>query len=93
MENIAEELADRFGKLPLATKALIIVSHVRVLAELAGVRRVETEGDRLICKLAQPVKNGEYLKSGTRFPRLKAKDPITRLVEIQSFLRRQQELI
>ena len=89
VEDIAEELADRFGKLPLATKALINVSHIRVLAELAGVRRVETEGDRLICKLAQPVKNGEFLKSGTRFPRLKAKDPITRLVEIQSFLRRQ----
>lgn len=93
VEDIAEELADRFGKLPLATKALINVSHIRVLAELAGVRRVETEGDRLICKLAQPVKNGEFLKSGTRFPRLKAKDPITRLVEIQSFLRRQQGLI
>ncbi len=93
VEDIAEELADRFGKLPLATKALINVSQVRVLAELAGVRRVETEGDRLICKLAQPVKNGEFLKSGTRFPRLKAKDPITRLVEIQSFLRRQQGLI
>ncbi len=89
VEDIAEELADRFGKLPLATKALINVSHIRVLAELAGVRRVETEGDRLICKLARPVKNGEFLKSGTRFPRLKAKDPITRLVEIQSFLRRQ----
>ena len=93
VEDIAEELADRFGKLPLATKALINVSHIRVLAELAGVRRVETEGDRLICKLARPVKNGEFLKSGTRFPRLKAKDPITRLVEIQSFLRRQKGLI
>jgi hypothetical protein len=63
-----------------------------VLAELAGVRRVETEGDRLICKLAQSVKNGEFLRSGTRFPRLKAKDPIKRLAEIQSFLRRQRRL-
>ena len=79
--------------LTVATKALINVSHIRVLAELVGVRRVETEGDRLICKLAQPVKNGDFLKSGTRFPRLKAKDPIIRLVEIQSFLRQQQGLI
>ena len=90
VEEIAEELADRFGALPLATEALINVSQVRVLAELAGVRRVETEGDRLICRLAQPVKNGEFLKSGTRFPRLKAKDPIKRLAEIQSFLKRQR---
>ncbi len=92
VEEIAEELVDRFGALPLAAEALINVSQVRVLAELAGVRRVETEGDRLICRLAQAVKKGEFLKSGTRFPRLKAKDPITRLIEIQSFLRRQHGL-
>ena len=92
VEEIAEELVDRFGALPLAAEALISVSQVRVLAELAGVRRVETEGDRLICRLAQAVKKGEFLKSGTRFPRLKAKDPITRLIEIQSFLRRQHGL-
>ncbi len=91
VEAIAEELADRFGERPLATEALIAVSLVRVEAELAGVRRVETEGDRLICKLAQPGKHGEFLKSGTRFPRLKAKDPLKRLAEISSFLRRQAQ--
>lgn len=92
IKNITEELADRFGQLPLATEALIAVSQVRVLAELAGVRRIETEGDRLICKLAQPGKNGEFLKSGTRFPRLKAKAPLKRLAEIQSFLKRHKNL-
>ena len=90
VEEIAEELVDRFGALPLAAEALIKVSQVRVLAELTGVRRVETEGDRLICRLAQPVQSGEFLKSGTRFPRLKAKDPIKRLTEIQSFFKRQR---
>jgi transcription-repair coupling factor (superfamily II helicase) len=90
VEEIAEELVDRFGALPLATEALIKVSQVRVLAELTGVRRVETEGDRLICRLAQPIQGGEFLKSGTRFPRLKAKDPIKRLTEIQSFFKRQR---
>lgn len=83
---IAEELADRFGERPLATEALIALSAIRICAELAGVRRVETEGDRLICTLAQPGKNGEFLKSGTRFPRLQAKDPLKRLAEIQRFL-------
>ncbi len=91
VEAIAEELADRFGERPLTTEALIAVSLVRVEAELAGVRRVETEGDRLICKLAQPGMHGEFLKSGTRFPRLKAKDPLKRLAEIRSFLRRQAQ--
>ncbi|MDQ8196219.1 transcription-repair coupling factor [Coraliomargarita sp. SDUM461004] len=87
VQHIAEELADRFGPRPLATDALIAVSQVRVFAELAGVRRVETEGDRLICKLAIPRKSGEFLKSGSRFPRLKAKDPLKRLAEIQRFLK------
>jgi len=86
--NIAEELADRFGKRPLPTEALIAVSQVRILAELAGVRRVESEGDRLICKLAMPGKSGEFLKSGSRFPRLQTKDPIKRLNEIQRWLRK-----
>jgi transcription-repair coupling factor (superfamily II helicase) len=88
IQNIAEALADRFGQRPLATEALIAVSQIRVQAEFAGVRRVETEGDRLICKLAQPSKNGEFIKSGSRFPRLKAKDPLKRLAEIQRFLER-----
>ena len=90
VNEIAEELADRFGQRPLATEALIAVSNIRICAELAGVRRVETEGDRLICKLAQAGKSGEFLKSGTRFPRLKVKAPLKRLAEIQTFLKRHQ---
>jgi transcription-repair coupling factor (superfamily II helicase) len=88
VDEITEELADRFGPRPLATEALLATSQVRICAEEAGVRRVETEGDRLICKLTRPDKGGEFLKSGTRFPRLKSKDPLKRLAEIQSFLRR-----
>jgi transcription-repair coupling factor (superfamily II helicase) len=88
VDAIAGELADRFGRCPLPTKALLAVSHVRICAERAGVRRVETEGDRLICKLALPGQSGEFLKSGSRFPRLKAKDPLDRLAEIQTFLQR-----
>jgi transcription-repair coupling factor (superfamily II helicase) len=87
IKNIAEELDDRFGQRPLTTEALIAISQIRIYAEFAGVRRVESEGDRLICKLALPRKNSEFLKSGTRFPRLKAKDPIKRLTEIQNFLK------
>jgi transcription-repair coupling factor (superfamily II helicase) len=88
IDALADELTDRFGQQPLATQALIAVSAVRVQAELAGVRRVESEGDRLICKLVQPGKSGEFLKSGTRFPRLNAKDPLKRIAEIRSFLKR-----
>jgi transcription-repair coupling factor (superfamily II helicase) len=88
VQGIAEEMTDRFGKLPLPGQALIAVSEVRVLAEAAGVRRVESEGDRLICRLAHPTKSGEFLKTGSRFPRLTKKDPLLRLGEIQKFLKR-----
>lgn len=88
---IAEELADRFGPLPKSAEALIAVSEIRVLAEEAAVRRVETEGDRLICKLAQPEKGKEFLKSGSRFPRLRAVEPLKRLGEIGSFLRKNRK--
>ncbi len=90
VQEIAAEMADRFGKLPQPARALIAVSEIRVLAEAARVRRVESEGDRLICRLALPDKNGEFLKSGTRFPRLTAKDPFKRLGEVQTFLLRHQ---
>ncbi|MGJ8653920.1 MAG: transcription-repair coupling factor [Opitutaceae bacterium] len=85
---IAEEMTDRFGKLPIPAQALIAVSEVRVFAEGAGVRRVESEGDRLICRLANPSKAGEFLKTGSRFPRLTAKDPLKRLIEIKNYLGR-----
>lgn len=89
--SIAEELADRFGKLPPPVNALIAVSEIRVAAEMAGVRRVESEGDRLICRLAQHGKQGEFLKTGARFPRLKAKDALKRLKEIHQFLLRHKK--
>ena len=85
---IKEELSDRFGLLPLATKALLATSKIRICAELSGVRRVETEGDRLICKLVRPIKSGDFIKSGTCFPRLKNRDPLKRLEEIQRFLKK-----
>jgi transcription-repair coupling factor (superfamily II helicase) len=88
VQGIAAEMTDRFGKLPKPAQALIAISEIRTLAEAAGVRRVESEGDRLICRLAQAGKSGEFLKTSTRFPRLTAKDPLLRLVEIQKFLNR-----
>lgn len=88
LQDIAEELADRFGKLPPPAQALIEVSKIRILAEKVGVRRIGNENERLICRLAKPNSKDEFLKSGTRFPRLSATDPFERLLEIQTFLGR-----
>ncbi|MFP4673362.1 MAG: transcription-repair coupling factor [Opitutales bacterium] len=93
---LKEEMADRFGPLPPPAEALVAITEIRVLAEAAGVRRVESEGDRLICHLAKTGtsssgKSGAeqaFLKTGTRFPRLKARKPLKRLAEIRAFLSR-----
>ena len=91
LQEITAELIDRFGKLPRPTQALIEVNRIRVFAEGAGVRRVESENERLICRLAQPGTQGEFLKTGSRFPRLTTKDPLKRLQEIQKFLIRKKK--
>ncbi len=86
VQAIRDEIIDRFGPLPRPSEALIAVSEIRVLAERIGVCRVESEHDRLICRLARPEPGKEFLKSGSRFPRLSAKDPLKRLAEIRKFL-------
>ncbi|MEM1221208.1 MAG: transcription-repair coupling factor [Verrucomicrobiota bacterium] len=91
VQEISDEIKDRFGKMPKPTQALIATSEIRVLAEAAGVQRVESEGDRLICRYARPEKNSEFLKGGSRFPRLTAKDPLVRLKEIKKFLARNRK--
>ena len=86
IREIAEELADRFGKLSSSAQTLIEISKIRILAEEAGVQRVENEKERLICRLARPDGKETFLKAGTRFPRLSAKDPYKKLLEIQELL-------
>ena len=88
IQSITDELNDRFGDFGSEVTALLSVSRIRIRAEVAGIRRVESEGDRLICRLAQPAKSGDYLKIGARFPRLKAPDALKRLKEIEQILQR-----
>jgi len=90
IQNITEELEDRFGKLPTSTRALIEMSKIRILAEEAGVCRVENEKERLVCRFAQTDGKEAFLKFGTQFPRLSATDPFKKLTEIQKFLVRQR---
>ena len=88
IRTISEEIEDRFGKRPVAVNALIELCEIRISAELAGFRRVESENERLICRYAHPKKDREFLKIGSRFPRLTAEDPLLRLKEINKFLQR-----
>jgi transcription-repair coupling factor (superfamily II helicase) len=86
--EIADALQDRFGKPPKPVQRLLAVTRVRVRAEMAGIRMVETEGNRLKCQLAKGPK-GDYLKLSGRFPRLTGRTADLRLREIEHFLQRQ----
>lgn len=88
IKDIEASLVDRFGKFPDPVRALIQVSKIRSLAEEKGIDSVESEGNRLRCRLAGH-KQDDFLMIGTRFPRLNSKDPFEKLQEILQFIYRQ----
>jgi transcription-repair coupling factor (superfamily II helicase) len=88
LKEIELSLVDRFGKFPDSVKALIQISKVRTLAEEKGIDSVESEGNRLKCRLAGH-KQEEFVMIGTRFPRLVSRDPFKKLQEILQFIHRQ----
>jgi transcription-repair coupling factor (superfamily II helicase) len=89
LEQVAEagaEMKDRFGPWPEPVKCLLKMTEIRCLAERNGISLVETEGNRLKCRLAN-AREGAYVQIGNRFPRLTAKKPLAKLTEIQTFLK------
>lgn len=47
-DALAAEFRDRFGPLPAATKRLLAISRLRILAAGLGLKSVATDGDRLL---------------------------------------------
>jgi transcription-repair coupling factor (superfamily II helicase) len=87
IDEIAASLADRFGRQPATVERLVTVSRIRVRAEMAGIRTVESEGNRLKCQSAEG-KRGEFIQLSGRFPRLTGQSADLRLREIEQFLTR-----
>ncbi len=87
VEELRSELTDRFGRPPDAAEALIRASTIRCLAEQKEILAVETEGNRLKCLRASG-KRDDYIRVGSRFPRLTRKRALPRLAEIAEFLKR-----
>ncbi len=85
VKELAEALGDRFGTPPAETERLLALTRIRVRAEMAGLRSVESEANRLKCRLAASRKS-EYLKQSGRFPRLTGKTAKARLRQIEQFL-------
>lgn len=84
---IRESLTDRFGRRPRPVERLIRITRIRILAETAGIGSVETDGNRLKCRLSHSRK-GEFIQLSGRFPRLTGQSADLRLREIEQFLTR-----
>ncbi len=85
VKEIENELRDRFGKFGDEVRALLLITEIRVRAELKGIVSVETRSTKLQC-LRNTGKADDFVMHGNRFPRLTAPKPLLRLKEILSFL-------
>jgi transcription-repair coupling factor (superfamily II helicase) len=90
VDAIEQEMIDRFGPLPAPVKVLLSLTRIRTLAEAARIVSVSNEGNRLKCLRASG-KRDDFVKLGSRFPRLTAEKPLPRLREIEQFLRRNSQ--
>jgi transcription-repair coupling factor (superfamily II helicase) len=87
VDRLGGELRDRFGPPPPAAEVLLLFTRLRTLAQEGGFSGVETEGNRLKVRRASG-RRDDFVKIGSRFPRLTAKNPLRRLREIEQFLLR-----
>ena len=73
---------DRFGPLPSECERLLKLAEIRVLAAEKHIKSVEVEDGKIMLK-----RNGNYLMTHDRFPRLTSASPDTRLDELRRHLR------
>lgn len=86
LARIEREIADRFGKMPQSVEILLAVTRIRIEAEYRQIASVSTEGALL--RLRKTGKEGDFVKVGSRFPRLTHKKPLSRLSEILTMISR-----
>ncbi|MBK1879461.1 transcription-repair coupling factor [Pelagicoccus mobilis] len=85
VRELREAITDRFGKFPVEVEALLRLTEIRCLAEQKSIHSVESQGNRLKCRIYKG-RESDYIKLGSRFPRLNANNALKRLHEILVFL-------
>ena len=63
LDQLKEELRDRFGKLPAAVELLLLIGDLKIISAEKLVTSIEVEADRL--KLTR---NNDYISLGGKFP-------------------------
>ncbi|MBC7320129.1 transcription-repair coupling factor [bacterium] len=71
IEEIREELIDRFGKIPKEVENLLNVTIVRILAERKNIKKLSITDDKILIVLRDINTNGSSIKKLERFGQLK----------------------
>jgi transcription-repair coupling factor (superfamily II helicase) len=71
IEEIREELIDRFGKVPKEVENLLNITKVRVLAERKNIKKLSITDDKILIVLRDTTTNGNAIKNLERFGKLK----------------------
>ena len=77
-----EELTDRYGPLPAPAQRLLRVAELRIACAAAGLRQLETRGDKVLLSDAHG-----YCLTQHRFPRLRGRSADEKLAELSALVR------
>ncbi len=81
LEKLRLEWRDRHGPWPLPVERLLLATEIKIAASAARIRVVETQEDKLMLQQGQ-----DYIMVSGKFPRLTARDAISKLREIISWV-------
>ena len=81
LNQLRNELRDRYGPLPQAAKLLLLVAEVKWLAGERNIHSVEIRDGKVML-----TRNRDYIMFDGRFPRLTAKTPPAKLKELRRLL-------
>ena len=81
LEKLQLEWRDRHGPWPPAVERLLLATQIKIAAAEARIRVVETQEEKLMLQQGQ-----DYIMVSGKFPRLTARDAISKLREILSWV-------
>ncbi len=82
VEELSEEMRDRFGPLPKMVAHLLELARLRVLAAAKAITIIDVKEARVAL-----TRNGDLLLIGNKFPRLTSIQPTHKFAELLTFIR------
>jgi transcription-repair coupling factor (superfamily II helicase) len=81
LEKLRLEWRDRHGPWPPAVERLLLATQIKIVASEARIGLIETQGEKLMLRQGQ-----DYIMVSGKFPRLTVHEPISKLLEINSWI-------